>query len=60
LLNFLNDTSRAQDVAKMAESLRALKTEAEVAKNAAEKHVVAWVPYMASRVCWVSHPIIYI
>jgi hypothetical protein len=20
---------------------------------------VAWAPYMASRVCWVSHPIIY-
>jgi hypothetical protein len=40
LLNFLNDTSRAQYLAKMAESLRALKTEAEVAKIAAEKHVV--------------------
>ena len=50
LLNFLNDTSRAQDVAKMAESLRALKREAEVAKNAAEKHVrVDEVPGIGSK-----------
>jgi ATP-dependent helicase/DNAse subunit B len=50
LLNFLNDTSRAQDVAKMAESLRALKKEAEVAKNAAEKHVrVDEVPGIGSK-----------
>lgn len=38
LLNVVNDTSGAQDVAKMAESLGALKEEAEAAKIAAEKH----------------------
>jgi len=50
LLGFLSNTSRAQDVAKMVESLGALKKEAEVAKNAIEKHVcVDEVPGIGSK-----------
>ncbi|KFY37997.1 hypothetical protein V494_04549 [Pseudogymnoascus sp. VKM F-4513 (FW-928)] len=50
LLNFLNNTSRAQDVAMMAESLGALKKEAEVAKYAVQKHVrVDEVPGIGSK-----------
>jgi hypothetical protein len=39
LLDFLHDTSRAQDVARMAESLRALKTQAEMGRTPTETQV---------------------